>query len=246
MLKPINGTTQLILTKNVSASKPRVDATILFDEFAFVLDNDQYHDMILLTTTFRSLIQLRKFRHFRPSSTHTPTSHPKEWWNYAIKAVHEEIHERCRVWTWDHFKQRRQERVAYLRLWAQHLGQGAAAQAQTTTLAGTSSVAISPDSVELKKLECKLSAEDILFYRTLAEAAYRRNLLSSKQQQSGQNATSNSWWGSLWSSGSGASEAPSQEQIKKFYETIDYDETRVLQDIHLPADVCDVLYPIMP
>lgn len=95
---------------------------------------------------------------FHPPPGTTPKSHPREYFQFAAKAVLSEIHERNYRWTWDHFRQRRDDRLAYIECYvASKLNRA------------------SPEQMEkLDALEHKLSYEDLRFYRSLAKNKLRR------------------------------------------------------------------------
>ena len=71
-----------------------------------------------------------------------------------------EIHERNYRWTWDHFKKRRDERLAYIDSYVD-------SQLNRAT----------PDQLDtLEELEHKLSYEDLRFYRSIARSRLKREM----------------------------------------------------------------------
>jgi vacuolar protein sorting-associated protein 13A/C len=88
----------------------------------------------------------------------TPKTNPKEFFQFAQRAVLDHIHERNYKWSWDHFKGRRDDRKQYISCYvANALGKATPQQKDA-----------------LKKLELKLSFEDIRFYRSMAKSQLKR------------------------------------------------------------------------
>lgn len=88
----------------------------------------------------------------------TPKTHPREFFKFAQRAVLDHIHEKNYKWSWDHFKQRRDDRKQYISSYvANALGKSTAQQKDA-----------------LKKLEQQLSFEDIRFYRSMAKSQLKR------------------------------------------------------------------------
>lgn len=95
---------------------------------------------------------------FHPDKGKSAKSHPKEFLQFAGKAILSEIHEKNYKWTWDHFKTRRDQRLKYIECYV-------ADKMKTAT----------PEQLKsLEKLEHDLPFEDIRFYRSVAKANLRR------------------------------------------------------------------------
>jgi vacuolar protein sorting-associated protein 13A/C len=92
----------------------------------------------------------------------TPKTHPKEFFKFAQRAVLDHIHEKNYKWSWDHFSKRRDDRKKYISCHVDNeLGRATAQQKEA-----------------LKKLEQKLSFEDIRFYRSMAKSKLKRERAS--------------------------------------------------------------------
>lgn len=236
LLKPVSGEGRLIVHKaGATEAHPHVNAELFFDEFGIDFDSSQYRDILWTASKFHWYQKTWKFRRFRPK---LPVEEaPKEWFRYTAKSILNEIHEKNYCWSWDHFKKRRDQRVAYIRLWKPKVLQSKLSAAEEE---------------ELKELEEELSFDDIKFYRSLARGEIRKQKLTMKPVVSEENAQKNAGWFFSWWGGQGKNEsqqlqAPSdegglnlslsEEERKALYDTIDYDENQKLADsIDLPRD----------
>ncbi|KAG0173105.1 hypothetical protein DFQ30_008890 [Apophysomyces sp. BC1015] len=225
ILKPVSGTGRLKLNKKFGEDIPKVDATLLFDELSFVVDDEQYRDAIRMVDLFHSYLKKQKYQNLHPPSHMTPRSNPSEFFQFAGEAVLSEIRERNRQWTWDHFKERRDDRLKYLECYvAQKLGQE------------------TPEQVEqLNILERKLSYEDIRFYRSISKSRLKREKAileaeEKRRQEAAEKSTGTNGWLSTWWYGTAPPIAESEttdqtiviteEQKQEFYEAIEYDEDK--------------------
>lgn len=153
MLKPVSGTGRAQLHKTFGNQVPKIDASLLFDELSFTIDNEQYRDTILMIDLFHSYLKKEKYKHLHPSPDKTPKKNPLEYFRFAGNAVLSEIHERNERWTWGRIKQRRDDRKAYIDVYVKN---------KLDT--------ISPDESDaLEQLERRLSFEELRFYRSLAK-----------------------------------------------------------------------------
>jgi vacuolar protein sorting-associated protein 13A/C len=132
--------------------------TLLFDEIAFGLDDHQYRDCILMLDLFQANIKKQKYLKFHPSKEKSAKTHPRDFFQFAARAILSEIHERNYKWTWDHFRTRRDQRIQYVECYmANKLNEATEEQART-----------------LKDLERILSFQDIRFYRSIANVKLRK------------------------------------------------------------------------
>ena len=60
ILKPVSGTGRVKLHKNFNSETPKIDASLLFDELSFAVDNEQYRDTILMIDLFHSYLKKQK------------------------------------------------------------------------------------------------------------------------------------------------------------------------------------------
>ena len=83
MLKPVSGTgrvslgkkefgnnvfmlvQQIKMNKKFGDDVPQVDATLLFDELSFIIDNEQYRDAVLMVDLFHSYLKRQKVNNGR-------------------------------------------------------------------------------------------------------------------------------------------------------------------------------------
>lgn len=122
------------------------------------MDDHQYRDAILLIDLFHANIKKRKYLKFHPPPGTTPKSDPRAYLRFAGNAILSEIHERNYKWTWDHFRTRRDQRLAYV-------------ECYTATYL---KLATQEQAEKLKQLERELSFEDIRFYRSIARTKLKR------------------------------------------------------------------------
>ncbi|KAI8057703.1 hypothetical protein BDF22DRAFT_772292 [Syncephalis plumigaleata] len=233
ILKPVSGVGQIKLNKSFSSDKPKTKATLLFNELAFVLDDEQYRDALLCLNYYHFSIRQQQYRKYRPDVNTTAKTHPREWFKFAGNCILSEIHERRQKWTWDHFARRRDERKAYVRLFMD-------SQLEPQWFPG------SDDAAELAELERELSYEDIRFYRSIARAKLRKEKAYQdrvkRQQQQQQQQQKGGWLSSWWYGSNGAQQAQtppepvlSEQEMKALYDTIDFDEQASMFDCVLLA-----------
>ncbi|KAG0317193.1 hypothetical protein BGZ99_006445, partial [Dissophora globulifera] len=169
ILKPVSGIGKIKLNKRYGGDIPKAGMTLNFDELGFVLDDEQYKNVLLMMGLFHSFIRQHEFRKFRPPKSITPKQDPLAWFRYAGNAVLSRIQERNRKWTWAYFEERRDDRKAYVELYKNHkLGRNDL-----------------EDDERLKALEWKLSYDDIRLYRSIAKGVLRREkiLIEKKQEE---------------------------------------------------------------
>ncbi|ORX52050.1 hypothetical protein DM01DRAFT_1408497 [Hesseltinella vesiculosa] len=232
LIKPVSGAGKIKLNKAYDQNEAKVDATLLFEELAFGLDDEQYRDALLLVDLFHANLKKQEFIRFRPPTGVSPHQDPKAYFRFAGQAVLSRIHERNYQWTWDHFKTRRDQRLAYLDTYYAFKRAKATQQQKDT----------------LKKLEYDLSFEDIRFYRSIVKAKLRKEKI--RLQEEKQKNANKGWFGSWWSSNTATSTSPSadsddgdsivmtEEQKKELYDAIGFDEDVAAMEnaIDMPKD----------
>ncbi|KAI9287283.1 vacuolar protein sorting-associated protein vps13 [Umbelopsis sp. AD052] len=223
ILKPVSGTGRININKRFGGEVPNLDATLLFDELGFVLDDEQYRDILAMIDAFHATLKRQQYHQFRPPKEHTPKSHPKEWFQYAAMAVKSEIHETHYRWSWEHFKERRDDRIHYLDCYvANELGRATPNQV-----------------IQLNALEDKLSYEDIRFYRSIAKNRLRRERAviaveeKRKKEAAAKRPNQGAWISNWWygNPGTQTDEADEElqmtdEQRQELYNAIEYDEDK--------------------
>ncbi|KAI1272115.1 hypothetical protein F5Y07DRAFT_311873 [Xylaria sp. FL0933] len=227
ILKPVSGQAKIELNKSGDTHTPKFKANLLFDEIGVVLDDDQYRDALMMADLFHYFIRHQEYKRLQPKGV-TPKEDPRAWLQFAGNAVLSKIHDRNRRWTWDYFRERRDDRLRYIELFKKR----------------KANQQLSPQETDdLNKLEWKLSYEDLRFWRSLA-----RNQLRKENAQALKNAPPKteqqqgwlSWvWGSKPAESTDTSENTqmTEEQRQELYEVIDWDEKTALADaVDSPRD----------
>ncbi|KAJ3171453.1 hypothetical protein HDU88_007532 [Geranomyces variabilis] len=231
ILKPVSGNAKVITHKHQPAEGPRHNASLEFNELAFVLDKEQFTNSVSLLGAFSSYLRSQKYRRFRPPRTITPSLDPAAWFQFAGKSVLSDIHERNRKWTWEYLSERRDDRIIYTGLY-KLLKEG--------SLAGE-------DLRTFEDMERKLSFEDIMLYRSIALSQMRKLPKVKKTIVPEVAAVKPSTWGSgisNWWSGKSqeqqttASESSilTDDQMKQLYDTIEFDPNAATPVVNLPKD----------
>ncbi|CAI4219735.1 unnamed protein product [Parascedosporium putredinis] len=210
ILRPVNGQAKIELDKSGDLHVPKHKANLLFEEIGLVLDDDQYRDSLMMIDLFHYFIRHQE---------------------YKRNAILGKIKERNRRWTWDYFRERRDNRLRYIELFKK--------KKQNQQLSPT-------ELDDFNQLEWKLGYEDLRFWRSLARnqlakenAAALRAPLSHAQQQQQQG-----WLSWVWGSKPTAEQVDetenttmTEEQRKELYEVIDWDEkTALAADVDVPRD----------
>ncbi|EIE88932.1 hypothetical protein RO3G_13643 [Rhizopus delemar RA 99-880] len=238
ILKPVSGSGRVKFNKHFGDKVPKFEASLLFDELSFTVDNEQYRDTILMIDLFHSYLKKQKYRECHPPSHMTPKSHPLEYFRFAGQAILSEIHERNQRWTWDRLKKRRDDRKAYIHCYVNYKLDRA-----------------TPEELEqLEGLERALSFEDLRFYRSLAKPKLRSEkarlaaIEKRRKEEETAKKAKQGWGISSWWYGSGKLSEDSEneaeeiviteEQKQEFYDVIDYDADKaaIAASIDLPKD----------
>lgn len=234
LLKPVTGKGHLVIHKSgATESHPHVKAELFFNEFGIDFDSSQYRDILWTASKFHWYQKTWKFRKLRPKVSIEDS--PKAWFKYAAESVLKEIHEKNYQWTWEFFKNRRDQRKAYTALWKKKLLNKTLSEAE---------------EMEFAELEEQISYEDIKFYRSLTrKEAKKANLLTATSQTKKDAGSGGwfSWWGSGNQSNTQTTEAPSEEggldltltdeQRQALYDTIDYKEDQGdAPEINIPKE----------
>ncbi|KAH8890292.1 vacuolar protein sorting-associated protein 13 [Thozetella sp. PMI_491] len=226
ILKPVTGQAKIELDKTGDTAVPRFKANLLFDEIGVVLDDHQYRDALMMVDLFHYFLRHQEYKKYQPKGV-TPKEDPRAWLKFAGNAVLNKIHERNRRWSWDYFRERRDDRKRYIELFKKKK------QNQQLT---------ADENEDLKKLEEKLDYEDLRFWRSLARNQLRKENAEAlknrpaQQQQQG-------WVSWIW----GAKPAEKQdetentqiteEQKKELYDAIEWDEkTALAAEVDAPRD----------
>lgn len=152
ILKPVSGQAKIELDKTGDVHVPKFKANLLFDEIGLVLDDHQYRDGLMMVDLFHYFIRHQEYKKYLPKGV-TPKEDPRAWLKFAGDAVLSKIHERNRRWSWDYFRERRDDRKRYIELFKK--------KKQNQQLSAQ-------ENDDLNKLEWKLDYEDLRFWRSLA------------------------------------------------------------------------------
>ncbi|KAF9888012.1 hypothetical protein FE257_009402 [Aspergillus nanangensis] len=216
MLRPVSGRAGLELDKSGQHDKPAIKTRLLFDELSFVLDDHQYRDALMLVDLFHYFIRHQEYKKLQPKCR--PKEDPRAWLQFAGNAVLGKIHDRNKRWTWDHIKERRDDRIAYIDLFKKKKREGA--------LSG-------PDATEFDRLQWKLSYEDIRFWRSLARNQLRKENVGIKKP-----ARQQSWSEWIWGAKQEEEETTmTEEQRQELYNAIDWDEKKAIaESVDVPRE----------
>lgn len=118
-----------------------MNAELQFDEIGFVLDASQYRDAISMVDMYHFYLRQYQYRKFRPAqlasepsgssdeddvllvgqATEADGNKRKErarlLLRFALDAIQSEVHDRRRRWTWECFRERRDDRRRYVELY---------------------------------------------------------------------------------------------------------------------------------
>lgn len=219
LLKPVSGRAGLELDKTGSTDRPRMKARLMFQEFGFVLDDEQYRDALMLVDLMHYFIRHQEYKKDQPEKT--PKEDPRAWLKFAGTAVLNKIHDRNRRWTWGYFEERRDMRLQYIDLFKKKKR-----EQQLTE----------DEKKSMSDLEYRLSYEDLRFWRSLARNQLRKENVGVKKPA--QKQTWGQWvWGQKPEDAEDSQAEMTEEDRKKLYDAIDWDEKKAISDsIDLPRE----------
>lgn len=253
ILKPVSGAGRLVMRKKMTPEVPKMDAQLLFEELGFAIDDEQYRDVISVADLFHFYTRQAQYRRFRPTPEQLAENRPRALLRFAGAAILNEVHERHRVWTWDYFRQRRDDRKEYVELFKQKEKQVQKTNQQQAGVA----IAQSDSGSRLEELERKLDYKDIRFYRSIARHELRKESLAAKKDEiaAGGNghgandqkaAGGGGWLSWIWGGGGGQQQhgndsgVLNEEQRKELYDAIEWDEdasaAALTQAVDAPRD----------
>lgn len=234
VLKPVSGEGRLVLNHKPKGDTPKTDAELLFKELGFVVDEDQYRDLLSMIDLFHFYTRQHQYRKFRPPEAEYKKNRPRALLQFAAKAILSEVHEKNRKWSWAYFAERRDDRMEYVTLFKLHASDPTGPEVKA----------------KLDELEKRLNYADIRFYRSIARSEMRKEKVEAQKTQQQQKlnpteqpAPNRGWVGWIWGGGKSAqkSDQPqdilSEEQRQELYEAIDWDERAdVASSVDLPRD----------
>jgi vacuolar protein sorting-associated protein 13A/C len=221
ILKPVSGRAGLEMDKTGKHDRPKMKARLLFNELGFVLDDEQYRDALMLVDLFHYFVRHREYRKWQPAKP--PKEDPKAWLQFAGKAVLDRIHDKNRRWSWEYFKERRDDRRKYIALFKKK-------KREEKLTPG--------ENKDLDALEHKLTYEDLRFWRSLARNELRKEGGVKKQEPPKQ--TWSSWvWGSSNTKQTQSNEEArmTDEDRERLNKAIDFDEKKSLTEaVDMPKE----------
>lgn len=229
ILKPVSGQAKIEMDKSGDIHAPKWKANLLFDEIGLVLDDHQYRDALMMVDLFHYFIRHQEYKKYQPKGV-TPKEDPKAWLKFAGEAVLRKIHDRNRRWSWDYFKERRDDRLRYIELFRK--------KKQNQQLS-------QEENEDLSKLEWKLDYEDLRFWRSLARNQLKKeNAAALKNQPPKQDQQQQGWVAWMWGSkpqeqttSDDENTQMTEEQRQELYEAIDWDEKAALAEaVETPRD----------
>lgn len=228
ILKPVSGQAKIEMDKSGDVHVPKFKANLLFDEIGLVLDDDQYRDALMMVDLFHYFIRHQEYKKYQPKGV-TPKEDPRAWLKFAGDAVLSKIHDRNRRWSWDYFRERRDDRLRYIELFKK--------KKQNQQLS-------SEENDDLNKLEWRLDYEDLRFWRSLARNQLRKENAAALRKQPPKQEQQQGWMSWVWGSkpqqqttSEDENTQMTEEQRKELYEAIDWDEkTALAEDVETPRD----------
>ncbi|EAQ90313.1 hypothetical protein CHGG_02248 [Chaetomium globosum CBS 148.51] len=221
ILKPVSGQAKIELDKTGDPHVPKFKSNLLFDEIGLVLDDHQYRDALMMVDLFHYFIRHQEYKKYQPKGV-TPKEDPRAWLRFAGDAVLGKIHERNRRWSWDYFRERRDDRNRYIELFKK--------KKQNQQFTPT-------ENDDMNKLEWKLGYEDLRFWRSLARNQLKKeNAEALKNRPPPQEEQQQGWIAWVWGAKPQNTEKQdementqiTEEQRKELYEVIDWDEKTAL------------------
>ena len=213
MLKPVSGRAGVEIDKTGKIEKPKMKARLLFNELAFVLDEDQYRDALMMVDLFHYVTRHQEYKKSQPKAT--PKEDPRAWLKFAGDAVLEQIHDRNKRWTWDYMKERKQDRDRYIELFKKKKKE------QSLN---------ADEQKSLTSLDEKTTYEDLRFWRSLARSQLRKENVGVKKEEKPQTWSSWIWGGGKKSDENETHTEMSEEEQKELYKAIDWDEKKAISE----------------
>ena len=234
VLKPITGTGRLSVNKLGSTDiQPHIDLQMMYDEFCVELGDAEYAAMLHILSAININNKVAKFKKNRPKLS--VSEDPKQWFIYTASSIYNEVKQKNEIWTWEHIKNRCNERRSYIDLWLQKL-----------QLSNIENKLSDPNNqTRLDDLERIFDYEDIILFRSIAKKMHERLKKDTSKEISTSpvriQAESKAWYSSLWTdsrTSQGESEIElTEEQRKELYDAIEFteDDTTV-NNIQIPKD----------
>lgn len=218
LLKPVSGRAGIEMDKTGKIDRPKVKARLLFQELGFILDDEQYRDALMLVDLMHFMIRHQEYKKVQPEKS--PKEDPQAWIKFAGTAVLDKIHDRNRRWSWEYFKERRDQRLQYIELFKKKKKEQKLTDDETKNL---------------NDLEYELPYEDLRFWRSLARNQLRKEKVGVKPAPK---QTWTQWaWGTKPEEKTDEDAGLSEEQRKELYSAIDWDEKKAIaESVDVPRE----------
>ncbi|KAG9243121.1 hypothetical protein BJ878DRAFT_543588 [Calycina marina] len=224
ILKPVTGRAKIEMNHLSTPEKAKNAIGLLFDEIGLVVDEEQYRDAVMLYDTFRIFNIQREYKKMKPTAT--VKEDPKAWLRFAGEAVQSKIHERNRRWSWEFFKERRDDRIRYIELFKK--------KSKPTEQLG------SDETVELDKLERKQDFAALRFWRSLARNQLKKENVGVRKEPPKQGWVAWAWGSKPQDQDPDPEITMTDEQRKELYDVIEFDErAAIAKSVDAPRDAID-------
>lgn len=234
MLKPVTGSGRLSVNKlGTTAERPHIELNVLFDELGFELDDAEYADILHTMSSLHLSQKTQKFKKKRPD--YSTKENPTGWFKYVASCVLDEIHEKNEAWTWEHIKERADQRRLYIQLWTKKLQQGDIDQKLPDP----------EDEKKLDEIQRLLDFDTLVLFRSVAKKQYAKKRLTTRETASStpeqQTSTQGGWFSSWWGGGKEANNKSedlllTDEQRQELYDAIEFDEKHEEIQTQIPKD----------
>ena len=114
LVRPINGTGKVVIAEFPEHGQARYNTGLEFEDLAFCLDDEQYSSIFALLDSLNLSLKATPYRHLRPPFSSSPKLEPRIWFQYAAKCILFDVHNQRIKWTWEYFKERRNDRKLYI------------------------------------------------------------------------------------------------------------------------------------
>eukprot|EP01114_Cavostelium_apophysatum_P004048 TRINITY_DN1418_c0_g1_i1.p1 TRINITY_DN1418_c0_g1~~TRINITY_DN1418_c0_g1_i1.p1 ORF type:complete len:3212 (-),score=1062.70 TRINITY_DN1418_c0_g1_i1:26-9661(-) len=233
ILNPVTASLKLVVntSKNHDMKIPKLTATLVFEDISVELEELQYQTVLKLVDTIGSYEKGKAYLKFRPLNIRPNTKEgARAWWRYACNSVRMDVHNHLERRSWKYILQRRRDRKSYIDLYKRSFKltwQKPLTKPETTTL---------------EELEAKLSYDDIIFFRSLAEAEMKKEAQNAQVVEAARKAqvAQKGFFTRVFSSAPKATEKDAAsieltaEERAELYRTIDFQE--VIENTVLPKE----------
>ncbi|XP_068635813.1 uncharacterized protein [Aristolochia californica] len=184
-LQPVTGNAKYLKLRpdeSRNTGQPLQKAAINLDDVTLCLSKDGYRDIMKLADNFAAFNQRLKYAHYRPLVS--VKSDPRRWWQYAYKAVSDQMKRASGRLSWEQVLKCARLRKRYISLYI-------------SLLKSDASRIVVDDSEEIDELDRGLNMEVILQWRMLAHQFLEQSTES--EQILKKQKTKKSWWSLGWS-----------------------------------------------